>query len=153
MAEVWFYHLERRALEQVLPGMVEKSLERGWNAVIEAPGEERVAALDTLLWTWSDESFVPHGTARDGEPERQPVYLTAGTENPNRAKVRFCVDGADPSAALAADASYDRVAVLFDGNDDEAVALARRQWSALKGTTHDRAYWQADGNGRWAKKG
>ena len=152
MAEVWFYHLERRALEQVLPGMVEKSLERGWKVVIEAPGEERVAALDAVLWTYSDESFLPHGTQRDNEPERQPVYLTAGAENPNRAKVRFCVDGADPAAALTIDGSYDRVAVLFDGNDDDAVALARRQWSALKGTHHSRAYWQADENGRWAKK-
>ena len=152
MAEVWFYHLERRALEQVLPGLVEKSLERGWRVAIEAAGEERVAALDALLWTYSDESFLPHGTTRDGEPERQPVYLTAGVDNPNGANVRFCVRGADPSAALAAHGGYDRVAVLFDGNDEDAVALARRQWSALKDTDHARAYWQADENGRWAKK-
>ena len=152
MAEVWFYHLERRSLEQVLPGLVEKSLERGWRVAIEAADEERVAALDSLLWTYSDESFLPHGTARDGEPERQPVYLTAGVDNPNFAKVRFCVQGADPSAALAADGGYDRIAILFDGNDEDAVALARRQWSAIKGTEHARAYWQADENGRWAKK-
>src|SRR5215470_14552801 len=117
MTEVLFYHLEHQPLERVLPNLVERTLERGWRAVVQAGSEERVEALDTLLWTYREDSFLPHGTRRDGSPEAQPVFLTTGEDNPNGATVRFLVDGAQ-----AADvAAYERVVYLFDGRDGNAV--------------------------------
>ena len=112
----------------MLPGLLERSLKRGWRAAVQAASDERVAALDTLLWTYRDESFLPHGTARDGRASSQPIYLTAGDDNPNEAQVRFLVDG-----AMLADASpYTRVAYVFDGRDQDAVARAREAWQTAK---------------------
>ena len=153
MSKVWFYHLERTSLEGVLPNLLEKCLNQGWHAVVEAPAEELVTRLDEWLWEFSKESFLPHGTARDGDPATQPVYLTAGPENPNAAQVRFCVGGADPSPCLAHSPPYERVFVLFDGNDEAALARARLQWAALKGAPHERAYWAQNEEGRWVNKG
>ena len=48
MTEVYFYHLERRTLDDVLPTLLELSLKRGWRAAVQAASDERVAALDTL---------------------------------------------------------------------------------------------------------
>src|SRR5438270_2594676 len=93
MTEVHFYHLERQSLDQVLPILLEKSLQRGWRAVVQSASEERMQAIDSLLWTYTQESFLAHGTARDGDAELQPVYLTTGMENPNGAAVRFLVEG------------------------------------------------------------
>src|SRR5512134_1496434 len=90
--EIDFYQLERRTLDDVLPTLLELSLKRGWRAVVQAASEERVAALDTLLWTYGEESFLPHGTARDGRAAAQPIYLTTSDENPNAAQIRFLVD-------------------------------------------------------------
>ena len=87
--EIYFYHLERRSLEDVLPTLLERSLERGWRAAVQAASEERVEALNTLLWTYREESFLPHGTARDGSPEAHPIYLTATEDNPNGAPRPF----------------------------------------------------------------
>ncbi len=148
MAEIWFYHLTRQPLERVLPSLLEKSLERGWRAVVQTANEERLRALDDLLWTYSDESFLAHGTPHDGEPSMQPVYLTSGDENPNAAKIRFFVDG----AKVVAQDAYDRTILLFDGNDDESLAEARTQWKALKDDGHALAYWQQNENGGWDKK-
>src|SRR5512134_2599980 len=89
--EIDFYQLERRTLDDVLPALLELSLKRGWRAAVQATSEERVAALDTLLWTYREESFLPHGSARDGRASAQPIYLTAGDDNPNAAHVRFLV--------------------------------------------------------------
>ena len=61
MADVWFYHLERQSLEQVLPVLLDRALARGWRAAVQATAAERIAALDELLWTWTDESFLAHG--------------------------------------------------------------------------------------------
>ena len=148
MSEVWFYHLQRRSLEDVLPTLLQKSLERGWRCVVEAGSEERVEALDAHLWTYDDQSFLPHGTVKDGLVAEQPVYLTAGPENPNGAVVRFFVDGAVPRGVEL----YQRSFLLFDGRDDDAVADARRQWAALKGAGHEISYWQQDDRGRWQNK-
>lgn len=147
-AEVWFYHLQMKPLAEVLPNLVERSLERGWKVVVQAGSEERRDALDTLLWTYSDESFLPHGTRADGDPSRQPVYLTAEPDNPNDAEVRFLVDRAEPPDL----APYRRAVFIFDGNDADALQDARRRWREAKGAGLDVTYWQQDERGRWVKK-
>jgi DNA polymerase-3 subunit chi len=148
MTEVLFYHLQRQPLEAVLPTLVAKSLERGWRAVVQATGEERLTALDDHLWTFADESFLPHGTDKDPDPAEHPVLLTLSDGNRNGANVRFLVDG----AAFPADGEgYERIVVLFDGNDPDALAGAREQWRSVKAAGHDATYWQQDERGRWAK--
>ena len=149
MAEVLFYHLQRQPLEAVLPTLLEKSLERDWRAVIQVASDERLAALDDHLWTFSEESFLPHGTDREAHAADQPVVLTTSGANPNGATVRFLIDGAD----LPADESaYQRMVILFDGNDPQALALAREQWRTLKEQGHDATSWQQDARGRWERK-
>ncbi|HWG06447.1 MAG TPA: DNA polymerase III subunit chi [Beijerinckiaceae bacterium] len=151
--EIWFYHLQREPLARVLPALAEKSLVRGWRAVIQATTEERVGALDELLWTYSDDSFLAHGTAREGDAHLQPVYLTTTTDNPNGAAIRLCVEGADAAEALAAvEHPYERLIVLFDGTDAEQLESARAQWQLLKTRGHELAYWQQTAAGAWERK-
>jgi len=148
MTEVLFYHLQRQPLEAVLPPMLEKCLERGWRVVVEAGSPERCDALDALLWTWREESFLPHGTWRDPNAPRMPIVLTADGANPNAARVRFLVDGAPIGDA----AGYDRIVLLFDGNDPDALDAARGAWRQVKTAGHAATYWQQTEGGRWEKK-
>ena len=149
MTEILFYHLKGQSLDQVLPPLLQKSLERGWRVVVQASSDERVEALDALLWTWRDDAFLPHGTARDSEAAEHPIVLTANAENPNGAVVRFLVDGAN----LAADAgNYQRIVLLFDGDDPEAVEMARMRWNEAKASGAEVTYWKADENGRWQRQ-
>ncbi|MGZ5804731.1 MAG: DNA polymerase III subunit chi, partial [Xanthobacteraceae bacterium] len=118
MTEVLFYHLKGQTPEQVLPTLLQKSLDRGWRVVVQASSEERVEALDAHLWTWRDDSFLPHGTWRDAEASQQPIVLTVSDHNPNGATVRFLVDG----ALMPQDVSvYERVVLLFNGEDPDAL--------------------------------
>jgi len=148
MAEILFYHLQRQPLEAVLPPMLERCVERGWRTVVEAGSPERCDALDAHLWTYRDESFLPHGTWRDPAAALHPIVLVADGANPNHASVRFAVDG----AGLGQTAGFDRVVLLFNGNDPEAVEAARADWRRAKGEGHDATYWQQSGEGRWEKK-
>jgi len=149
MTEVLFYHLQRQPLERVLPTLLEKSLERGWRVVVQASSDERVDALDAHLWTYRDDGFLPHGTMKEPEPREQPILVTIGDENTNGAQVRFLVDGAPLPADTAA---YERVVLLFDGEDPDAVAAARERWTEAKAQGFDATYWQSDEQGRWVKK-
>lgn len=146
--EVYFYHLEQRSLEEVLPTLLERSLARGWRAAVQAASNERVDALNSLLWTYREDSFLPHGTASDGTPSAQPVFLTTEEDNPNDAAVRFLVDG----ATLEDASGYTRVVYMFDGRDEGAVADARATWQAAKAKGYSVSYWQQDGDGRWQQK-
>jgi DNA polymerase III subunit chi len=150
MTEILFYHLQRHPLERVLPALVEKSLERGWRVVVQGASDERIEALDAHLWVFRDDSFLPHGTWREAEAAEQPVLLTVHDGNPNGAAVRFLLDG----APVPADAGeYERIVLLIDGNDPDAVAAARERWSEGKAKGFEVTYWQADENGRWQRKG
>jgi len=150
MTEILFYHLKGQTLEQVLPALLAKSLERGWRVVVQASSDERVDALDAHLWTWRDDAFLPHGTWRDAEAAEQPIVLTVNEENPNGATVRFLVDGAVMAANTA---GYERIVLLFDGEDPDAVDAARARWSAAKAAGAEATYWQADEQGRWRRQG
>jgi DNA polymerase-3 subunit chi len=150
VTEILFYHLQRQPLEAVLPKLLEKSLERGWRALVRATSDERLGAIDDHLWTYSDESFLPHGTDREPDPAEQPVVLTLAQSNPNGAAVLFLVEGAPvPEDASA----YERLVLLFDGNDMDALAAAREEWRRVKAAGHEATYWQQDERGRWQKKG
>jgi DNA polymerase-3 subunit chi len=150
MTEMLFYHLERQPLERVLPMLLEKSLERGWRVVVQGASEERLEALDAQLWTFRDDSFLPHGTWREAEAREQPILLTIDADNPNGAAVRFLIDG----APVPADAdAYQRIVLIFDGDDEDAVTAARGYWRDGKANGFDVTYWQTDAEGRWQRKG
>jgi DNA polymerase-3 subunit chi len=149
VTELRFYHLLDQRLERVLPQLLEISLDRGWRVVVQAASEERIEALDAHLWTYRDDSFLPHGTARNADAVDQPVLLTIDEGNINDANVRFLIDG----APIPEDASrYDRLVLIFDGTDDDAVARAREQWAQAKAQGYDASYWQPDDSGRWVQK-
>jgi DNA polymerase III subunit chi len=149
MTEILFYQLKGQALEKVLPPLIQKSLERGWRVAVQASSDERIEALDAHLWTWRDDAFLPHGTWRDAEAAEQPVLLTLDETNSNRAAVRFLVEGASLPEDTAA---YQRLVVLFDGEDPEALEEARERWSKAKEQGFEVTYWLTDKNGRWQRQ-
>lgn len=148
VAEVLFYHLERQPLEKVLPSLLEKTIERGWRAVVQSGSQERLEALDLALWTYRDDSFLAHGTRKDGMSEHQPIYLTTGSDTPNGAGVRFLVDGATAETFQG----FVRIVYLFDGHDPDAIKTARQQWTAARQAGCQATYWQQADSGRWEKK-
>ncbi|HTN60073.1 MAG TPA: DNA polymerase III subunit chi, partial [Devosia sp.] len=128
MVDVLFYHLEQSPLEAVIPQLLEKTLERGWRAVIEVGSSERAEALDAHLWTYRDDSFLAHGLAGEETDPLQPILITTAEDNPNAATVRFFVDRAVPRSTDG----YQRIVYLFSGHDPDAVSEARIAWKALR---------------------
>ncbi len=147
MTEIRFYHLERSPLEQVLPKMLQTSLGRDWRAVVIARSDERVEALNALLWVYDKDGFLPHGTVKEGQADKQPVWLTTAEENPNGAHVVFLVDGSE----IADPDKFELCCEMFDGRDDEAVQRARAHWKTWKDAGHEVTYWQQTDKG-WEKK-
>jgi DNA polymerase-3 subunit chi len=148
VTEVLFYHLTESKLEDALPPLLDKSVERGWRVAVQTREPARRDFIDTHLWTFREDSFLPHGTDEGDMREEQPVLITTSNDNLNAATVRFLVDGADASSVE----SYDRIVFMFDGYDQEQLEGARAQWKKLKGEGHSLTYWQQTPEGRWEEK-
>ncbi len=147
MAEISFYHLSSTPLERALPRLLEEALAKGRRVVVKAPSPERIEELNTALWTYGEASFLPHGSAREGNAAAQPVWLTAAEENPNGATLLVLVDGAEPGALSSFAGSIN----LFDGGNAAAVESARALWRRARAEGHALSYWQETASG-WQKK-
>ncbi|HET9159348.1 MAG TPA: DNA polymerase III subunit chi [Caulobacteraceae bacterium] len=146
--EIWFYHLERTALEQALPDLLEKTLARGWKALVRTGDPARLEQLDEWLWTWRDDSFLPHGLAGEVHAAREPVLLSAAADNVNAADALFLIHRAETPDLEG----YQRCVVLFDGRDESALKEARKQWQAVKAKGHAVSYWQESPERGWVKQ-
>ncbi|HLI66303.1 MAG TPA: DNA polymerase III subunit chi [Caulobacteraceae bacterium] len=145
--EVWFYHLERTVLDQALPELLEKTIARGWRALVRTGDLDRVEHLDGWLWSYRDESFLAHGTDAEPMAERQPILLTTGEANLNDAQALFLVDGAEAGPLDG----YERCILLFDGRDADAVSAARDRWRAFRQAGHPVSYWRQGAERGWER--
>jgi len=147
VTEIGFYHLSATPLERALPRLLERARTQDYRIVLRAASAERVEHLNALLWTYDEASFLAHGSARDGNPASQPIWLTERAENPNGATMLVLVDG----VAAADIGAFGRCADLFDGNDEAAVTAARGRWRRAREAGHALTYWQQTGSG-WERK-
>ena len=144
--EIWFYHLERSSLDQVLPELLDRTLKRGWRALVKVADAHRLEDIDEGLWLWRDEAFLAHGRAEEPHAERQPILLTSTGENSNGAQALFIVDGSE----LGDTKDFARCFIIFDGRDDLALQGARERWKSLKAQGGNLAYWKQTDEG-WQK--
>ncbi|HEX3666751.1 MAG TPA: DNA polymerase III subunit chi [Rhizomicrobium sp.] len=152
MSEVLFYHLEKQSLDDVLPGLVERSLAKGWRVLIRTESGERAQAVDNLLWTCGEDNFLPHAQLGDGDAKGQPVLIAMEEGNLNGADVLFLVGGTVPRAWQGETADFARIVVLFDGRDAAALSDARMAWTTARQSGHEVTYWRQSGSGRWEKQ-
>ncbi len=143
-----FYHLQTSPVERALPQLLERVLQSGNRAVVMAASEDRIESLANVLWTADPNSWLPHGTVKDGVAAEQPIWLTDREENPNGARMLVLTDGMS-SARMA---EFDRCLDLFDGNSEEATSAARARWSTAKAAGHELHYWQQTDAG-WKEQG
>lgn len=150
MTRIDFYHLQKAPLEQILPKLCEKAYATGKRIKILLGNAERVEFINSLLWTYSEESFLPHGSKRDGFAEEQPIFISADETNENNALLLILADGAQ--IAIEKLDAYERVLNIFDGNDETALNNARAYWKEIKSLGGELHYWQQNANGSFEQK-
>ncbi len=149
MTDVVFYHLTETSLDEALPVLVERSVARQWRVTIQAGDENARDRLDTRLWDYAADSFLPHGKDGDSPEAQHPIFVTTSDQNQNASHTRFVVENATLPQSLE---GYERVAIMFDGNDAETVGQARENWKALKSDGHALTYWRQSPEGKWERQ-
>ena len=149
MGAAYFYHLTRGPLERTLPVLLGKAREAGWRIAVRGRDADRMEWLDEKLWQGADDGFLPHGLAGGPHDALQPILLTTAAAATNDPACLMAIDGAEVAPEEVQ--RLERVCVLFDGNDPEAVQVARGQWKALTVAGCSAQYWSEE-SGRWEKK-
>lgn len=152
MPEIRFYHLTTKTLEQALPEILTKAVGTARRVIVKGQDDKSIEALNTHLWVFQPDSFLPHGSKKDGKTHAadQPIWLTTDDENPNSAQILILTGGAETT--LEHIKSFDLCCEMLDGNDDEAVTAARARWKIYKDEGFDLTYWQQTPAGGWEKK-
>ncbi len=124
--------------------LVEKAYLRDLRVVVWSDGAAEAAALDEMLWTFSDRSFVPHRLCAAAQPPDPgtPVHLMPDLSAVERADLLVNLCDRLPAGLER----FARVAEVIDG-DAERRRLGRERFKsyrelALQPRTH-----QLDGDG------
>lgn len=145
MTDIQFYHLLSTPLERALPKLMEKAIATGEHVLVLVGNEQMMDTLNTALWSYSEQSFLPHGSSKDPNPEQQPIYITYAEENPTDAKILVVTDGSQ----LDDFGDTKKVLDVFNGHDDAEVTKARARWKAYKEAGHNIRYIQQQESGGW----
>ena len=150
MTRIDFYHLQKSNIKEALPKLLEKAYALGKKILIKVGNEKNVEDFNSHLWSYDEQSFLPHGSKKDGNSSQQPIWLTSQDDNLNDASILFLVDSARTNAENIS--SFERVINFFDGNNQDDVAWSREFWKQLKSQGHECYYWQQDERGSWQQK-
>lgn len=147
MTEISFYHLTTTPIEKALPKLLEKIINQGLRVLILTESEESSEVLATQLWTYHPNSFLPHGTHKDGFEALQPIFISHVEENPNNAEVLVVLDGRVPDFIH----KFKRGIDLFEGVQDEDIQKAKNRWEVYAQKNHALTYWSQATDGTWQK--
>lgn len=151
MSRVDFYHLQKQSLDEVLPKLLEKAYQSGKHILVKTGSSDKVEAISSFLWTFRDDSFLPHATKNDGFAEEQIIFITADDENANNADFLFLINGAEmPADKMSA---FERIFNIFDGNSEAALTQSRQFWKTCKDAGFNVYYWYQSASGKWEQKG
>lgn len=148
MTEIRFYHLKKQTLDEALPNLTLKAYDNGKKRlVIRMADKTAVEKMSATLWTFNPNIFLPHGSAKDGFADKQPIWLTDTDENPNGASILIAGN------AVANDLSgFGLVCEMFSDHEQGAVQEARTRWKTYKDAGHSITYWQQTEAGGWEQK-
>lgn len=145
--QIDFYHLQKTAKDTVLITLVEKSIAIGKRIFIKAR-TENINHIDELLWSYKDDSWVPHGAFGNGFEDKQPILIGDTVNHANQAEYLILTDGADISELDG----FERCLNIFDEKSEKELQNARALWKALPTGNNKVNYWAQSSTGKWELK-
>ncbi len=152
MTEIRFYHFEKQTLEQALPLILEKAYKTGQKIVVRLADEKEVEKINTILWTYKTDKFLPHGSKKDGHPNQHPIWITHKNENPNKATILISAQNVQESEEKNDLNTFNLCCEMLDGRNEKEIKSARKRWKTYKESEHTITYWHQNEAGGWSKK-
>lgn len=144
VTEFSFYALKNTTIEKTLPKLLEKIYNSGFKVHILCQDDEQLKTLDSTIWTFSSNAFVPHGSIFDAPhtyPDH-PIFLSTSETIVNNATIFLSL-----KPVLVKD--FNKVIYFFDLYKDNASEF-EKIYVSLK--SEKPTYWQQTENGGWEKK-
>jgi DNA polymerase III subunit chi len=128
--------LDRAALSLAMARFINARVSDGRRVALRVSDDRKAARWDQFLWTWDDQSFLPHSVLGAQWPADEPVTVATRLPPATPDMILICLD----EVPLGDLDGYDDVYELVDRNTDEGVERARERWSAWKATGRTQEY-------------
>ena len=151
LTEIVIYEFANTEPMKALPALVQKCLEQKWKVVIQCESEQIRDDLNSFLWLFEKNSFLPHGTEADGFSNKQPIFLTCINENPNSANAKIAFGKVD-TGEIDSISEFDRYMVVVDSKDKETVKVAGEFFQKLSKSGYQAKYQKQNSNGGWSER-
>ena len=129
--QVFFHYFEKtsgRDLLVYICRLVEKGYKQGSKPIyIHFDSENEAKEFDSLLWTFRQESFIPHTILGHPEQEKTPVIIGWDTNQIETAEALINVSQGIPRASKSTSKIHEIV-----GSDENKKNKAREKWKAYK---------------------
>lgn len=146
--EINFYHFTSVPLLKAVPSLLKKIYDTKKNILVLCRSEEELEEFDKYLWSFSTKTFLPHGTAKDGQAEEQPIFLSTQIVKNNSPRVLLSfVDMKEEDMQ-----NFESVVFVFFGNKNEGfVDSMYKKYSQIKGSRKMQVkFWSQDvSTGKW----
>jgi DNA polymerase-3 subunit chi len=108
-----FYKVQNENFIKTICLLVEKAYQSNYKIIIKTSDSLLENEINKTLWTYSQKTFIPHGSSKDPLPEKHPIYITTGEENPNKANLKIFVNSIEPYKG-----NFDKVLYIFLDNPE-----------------------------------
>ena len=150
MTQIIFYSTAPLQVEKTLFALLEKSLEKGNKSLLLFKDKEKCLSVNEQLWTYKQNSFLPHISEDDQIYDNidVPVYLSTKNENPFKAELLFSIDGFLPDNID----HFERVIIIIDVNDELLNEKYKNYYLDINKNFEDIVFYKSDDNGKWIEK-
>tara|TARA_B100001939_G_scaffold157253_1_gene135868 strand:- start:218 stop:682 length:465 start_codon:yes stop_codon:yes gene_type:complete len=150
VTQIIFYSTSPLQVEKTLFALLEKSLEKGNKSLLLFKDKEKCLSINEQLWTYKQNSFLPHISEDDQIYDNidVPVYLSTKNENPFKAELLFSIDGFLPDNID----HFERVIIIIDVNDELLNEKYKNYYLDINKNFEDIVFYKSDDNGKWIEK-
>ena len=112
--------------------LTEKAFRLNYSILIKTPNQKVSNEIDTLLWTFRYESFLPHEIVDDNTSKTEsPITVSHSKKNPIAADLLINLSGAMPKEHK----KFSRIVEIVI-SDDEAIKKSRQRYIEYRETGH-----------------
>ena len=142
--DISFYEVTGEIFERPVCQLIEKAYQTGKNTFVKVEDVNFQELINKTLWTFSQKSFIPHGSALDPFPEKQPVFISSTENNVNNSKILISVGSEYKDIK-----GFERVIIVFAHDSNFQKELCRSLYLKYKELYGGMKYYKQNIKGIW----
>ena len=146
LEKAFFYKSSHRDVVRDIAWLTESIFKKNNRIVIFCTDQETAEVVDDFIWSYRDDSFIPHSIKKHRETSLDPILVTTDLDGSYEHNVLLALNG-----VLIKEKDWQRFAKVyyfFDDQDSREKENARAMWKSFSSLAVNCKYWINEKN-KW----